>query len=153
MTLWSTGHRIDVVLLLFNHSLVSWLFCDTMDCSPPGSSAHGILQARILEEIAFLRGSSCPKDQTCVFCLAGTFFTTEPQEKPRCCVSRHEKSMILVYLHTVWYRKLSFQPVLSFDMPSSLSLVISSFWFKVRVAELILSLEHFKAIVGLCSWA
>ena len=153
MTLWSTGHRVDVVLLLFSHSLISWLFSDPMDFSPPGSSANGILQARMLEGVAFLKGSSCPKDQTCVFCLAGTFFTAEPLEKPRCCVSRHEKSMNLVHLQTVWYRKLSFQPVLSFVMPSSLSLIISSFWFKMRVMELILSLEHFKAIVVLCSWA
>ena len=27
-------------------------FCDAMDCSPPGASAHGILQARILEQVA-----------------------------------------------------------------------------------------------------
>ena len=53
-------------------SLVSlshvWLFCDPMDCSPPGSSVHGISQARILEWIAtsFSRGSSQPKDQTCI---------------------------------------------------------------------------------------
>ena len=38
--------------------------CDPMDCSPPGSSVHGILQARILEWVAisFSRGSS---QQTC----------------------------------------------------------------------------------------
>ena len=37
--------------------------CDPMDCSPPGSSAHGILQARILEWVAipFSRGSSQPR--------------------------------------------------------------------------------------------
>ena len=36
--------------------------CDPVACSPPGSSVHGILQARILEWIAmpFSRGSSCP---------------------------------------------------------------------------------------------
>ena len=41
---------------------------DPMDCSPPGSSVHGILQARILEWVAipFSRGSSWPKDQTWV---------------------------------------------------------------------------------------
>ena len=41
--------------------------CDPMDCSPPGSSVHGILQARILEWVAipFSRGSSQPRDQTC----------------------------------------------------------------------------------------
>ena len=43
----------------------------TMDCSPPGSSVHGILQPRILEWVAisFSRGSSRPRDQTCVFCI------------------------------------------------------------------------------------
>ena len=38
--------------------------CDPMDCSSPGSSVHGILQARILEWVAFpfSRGSSQPRD-------------------------------------------------------------------------------------------
>ena len=38
---------------------------DPMDCSPPGSSVHGILQERILELVAmpFSRGSSQPRDQ------------------------------------------------------------------------------------------
>ena len=38
--------------------------CDPMDCSPPGSSVHGILQARILEGVAtsFSRGSPLPSD-------------------------------------------------------------------------------------------
>ena len=42
--------------------------CDSMDCSLPGSSVHGILQARILEWVAisFSRGSSRPRDQTWV---------------------------------------------------------------------------------------
>ena len=52
-------------------------FCDLMDCSLPGSSVHGILQARILEWIAILfsRGSSQPRDQTWVSLIAGRFFT------------------------------------------------------------------------------
>ena len=47
----------------------SWpTLCDPMDCSPPGSSIHGILSARVLEWVAipFSRGSSQPRDQTCV---------------------------------------------------------------------------------------
>ena len=54
-----------------------------MDCSLPGSSVHGILQARILEWVAFLfsRGSSWPRDRTWVCCIAGRFFTTEPPGK------------------------------------------------------------------------
>ena len=55
-----------------------------MDCSPAGSSAHGNFQARILERaaISFSRGSSPPRDQTWVSCIAGRFFTTEPPGKP-----------------------------------------------------------------------
>jgi len=46
--------------------------CNPMDCSPPGSSVHGILLARILEWVAipFFR------DRTWVSCIAGRFFTT-----------------------------------------------------------------------------
>ena len=60
--------------------------CDPMDCSPPGSSVHGILQARIPEWVAipFSRGSSPPRDRTQVSCIAGGFFTTEPLGKPMC---------------------------------------------------------------------
>ena len=45
--------------------------CDPMDCSPPGSSVHGILQAKILEWVAmpFSRGSSQPRDRTQVSCF------------------------------------------------------------------------------------
>ena len=55
------------------------LFCDSMDCSPPGSTVHGISQARILEKftISFSRGSSRLRDQTHISCLTGRFFTTE----------------------------------------------------------------------------
>ena len=51
--------------------------CDPMDCSPPGSSVHEILQARILEwvVISFSRGSSWPRDQTQVSCTGAGFFT------------------------------------------------------------------------------
>ena len=48
-----------------------------MDCSPPVSSVHGILWARILECVAipFSSGSSQPRDWTWVPCIAGRFFT------------------------------------------------------------------------------
>ena len=48
--------------------------CDPMDCSPLGSSIHGISQARILEWVAisFSRGSFRPRDQTQVFWIAGS---------------------------------------------------------------------------------
>ena len=66
-------------------SMLSWrevaqsfpTLCDPVDCSPPGSSVHGILQARILEWVAisFSRGSSQPKDRTQVSCIAGRRFS------------------------------------------------------------------------------
>ena len=58
--------------------------CDPMGCSLPGSSVHGILQARILEwdAISFSRGSSWHGDQTSVSCIAVRFFTTESPGKP-----------------------------------------------------------------------
>jgi len=57
--------------------------CDLMDCSPPGSSVHGILQARILGWVAISppRGLPDPriKSESPVSpVLAGRFFTTEP---------------------------------------------------------------------------
>ena len=53
-------------------------FCNPMDYSPSGSSVHGILQARILEWVAMpsSRGSSGPRGQTRVSCIAGRFFTS-----------------------------------------------------------------------------
>ena len=50
--------------------------CDPVDCSPPGSSIHGILQARILEWVAisFSRGSSRPRDRSQVSRIAGRRF-------------------------------------------------------------------------------
>jgi len=68
---------------------------DPMDCSPPGSSVHGTLQARVLEwsAIAFSRGSSWPRGQTQVSSIVGRCFTLratrealsspEPSTKPK----------------------------------------------------------------------
>ena len=51
--------------------------CDPVDCSPPGSSVHGILQARVLEwgAISFSRGPSRPRDRTQSAVLAGTLWS------------------------------------------------------------------------------
>ena len=50
--------------------------CDPVHCSPPGSSIHGVLQARILEWVAvsFSRGSSQPRNRTHVSHIAGRRF-------------------------------------------------------------------------------
>ena len=56
-------HKVGVVVIQSYPTL-----CGPMDCSPPGSSVHGILQARILEWVAMpsSRGSSRPRAWTCI---------------------------------------------------------------------------------------
>ena len=58
--------------------------CNLMDCSPPGSSVHRILQARILEWVAtpFSRGSSLCRDQTQSHALQADSLPSEPPGKP-----------------------------------------------------------------------
>ena len=65
--LLNMGNRYKIIL--FKKVSVAQLcptLCNPMDCSPPGSSVHGILQARILEWVAMpsSRGSSQPRDGT-----------------------------------------------------------------------------------------
>ena len=59
--------------------------CAPVDCSLPGSSVHGISQARILEWVAifFSQGSSWPRDWTYISCIAGGFCTAEPLSHKR----------------------------------------------------------------------
>ena len=76
--------------------------CDPMNCSPPGSSVHRILQARILEWVAIssTRGSSRPRDQNLIFrvsCIGRRVLPiTEPPGKPiqwsRNCKNNENKS-------------------------------------------------------------
>ena len=74
MTLKPLSKYIPVVRLVAQLCLT---LCDAMDWSLPSSSVHGILQARILEwvDIPSCRGSSQLRDQNCVSCTAGRFFT------------------------------------------------------------------------------
>ena len=70
-----TGHGTMCVCVL-SRSVVSDS-CDPIDCSLPGSSVRGILQARILEWVAisFCRGSFRPRNRTWGSCIAGRLFT------------------------------------------------------------------------------
>ena len=80
-----------VVAQLLTHGQLFW---DHMGCSPPGSSVHGFLQARILEWVAIssFRGSSWPGDWTMSPvspALACRFFTTVPpcaEAETRACI-------------------------------------------------------------------
>ena len=75
-----------------------------MDWNLPGSFLHGILQARILEWVftPFSRGSSQLMDRTHISygsCIAGRFFTTEPQGKPHSSLYWFSKSTVAPKAH------------------------------------------------------
>ena len=57
-------------------SVTKSTLCNCMNCSLLGSTVHGISQARILEwiNVSFSRGSSWPRDQTCVSCIGRWIF-------------------------------------------------------------------------------
>ena len=65
-------------------SVKSITLCDPMDHSPPDSFVHGILPAKILEWVTMSSSgeSSRPRHQSCISCIAGGFFTSEPLGKP-----------------------------------------------------------------------
>ena len=77
--LFSSINNLNIILAVSEWVRVSqlWQLCDAIDCSLPGSSVHGIPQARTLEwlDTSSSRGSSQPRGQTTVSCFAGRFFT------------------------------------------------------------------------------
>ena len=76
-------------LCLYSVAQSHLTLCNPMDCRPPGSSVHRILQVRILEWVAMpsSRGSSQPRDRTQVSCIAGRSQLSHMshQGKPRVC--------------------------------------------------------------------
>ena len=75
---WGPGHSSYwkwKVKVLVSQSCLT--LCNPVNCSPPDSSVHAILWAKMLKwvVIPFSRGSSWPRDQTQVSCISGRFFT------------------------------------------------------------------------------
>ena len=99
------------------------LFCNPMTCSPPGSSVHGISQARILEWVAisFSRGSSCPRDQIQVSCIAADSLTSEPPGKPHMYSTINIHTAVKTDERSIISNYFSFPPF--FLLLSSLSII------------------------------
>ena len=81
-----TDHYVLICVCILSCFSCVRLFCSAMECSPPGSSVHGILQTRILEWVAMPSSGDLPYpgNWTCISCdscIAGRFFTAEPQER------------------------------------------------------------------------
>ena len=93
--LWSKVHFLVTQLCL--------TLCNLVDCSPPGSSVHGILQGRRLEWVAMpsSRGSSQSRDQTQISHIAGRFlYQLSYQGSPRILVFCH--SLLQGIFPTQW---------------------------------------------------
>ena len=100
--------------------------CDPMDCSPPGSSVHGILQARILEWVAisFSRRTSWPRDRTQVSCIAGWHFTVwATREHSLKSLTKMPKNVL--WDHTLIFNELS---ILSSEDPITSKPLFLSFF-------------------------
>ena len=90
---------------------VSPTLCHPMDCSPPGFSVHGIVQARILEWVAISssRGSSQPRDWTCTSCIGRRILyhwatweaTVSPGKSQNHCLNWGLTPAFLILAHAV----------------------------------------------------
>ena len=110
--------------------------CDPVDCSLPGSSVHGILQARILEWIVipFSKGSSWPRDWTWVPCIAGRFFTVWAT---RGALNQLKKSLNFLPWFT---RSFLVWPLITFPTSCLVTFPIYPLWLRS------LCLSHYECI-------
>ena len=113
-----------------------WLLWDPVDCSPPGSSVHGVLQARILGWVSVSRatGSSWPRGQNLHLlvspALAGRFFTIVPKNsfegKPK---NKHGSYLVaqivksLPAMQETWVRSLGREGYLEKEMATHSSIL------------------------------
>ena len=99
-------HEVKVLVTQLGLTL-----CDPVDCSPPGSSVHGILQARILEWVAisFSRGSSRHRDWIRVSYTAGKPFTQWATHMARCSMLPAEGAGDTAGQGSSWGRRVAHQ--------------------------------------------
>ena len=95
--------------------------CNLVDCSLPGSSVHGILQARILEWVAISssRGSSQPRDWTLISCVTGRCFNLWATCESLYCTLVTYNIILQLYFNL---KKKEFFSGKSFFFPSNFSI-------------------------------
>ena len=121
LLLWANAAddlKLKPILICVCMSSCSFLFethCDPMNCSPPGSSVHGIFQARIVGWVAisYSKGSSQPRDQTNVSCISCTgrqilqhSATSEAHKCLKCTKNEEMKEMETLHTFVSFYLKL-----------------------------------------------
>ena len=85
--------------------------CDPMDCSPPGSSVHGLSQARTLEQVAvsFSSGSSRARDRTCIPCTDRQILYHRATREAPCRLQKHRETFKRVIKQSCpWQAGLTF---------------------------------------------
>ena len=104
---------------------------NSLDCSLPGYSVHGIFSAKILKQVAisFSRGSSQPRNPICVSCIASGFFTAEPQGTP---------FFFLFFFSYAHVKKLKLQKAIKCEFTLSLHDLL----FRGQKCELVLGLSR-----------
>ena len=109
------------------------ILCDPMDCSLPGSSVHGIFQARVLEWVAisFSRGSSRPRDRTQVSIVGFTLWAT-----------REVTALITVVVVQLLSQVQLFVTLWMAACQASLSFMISQSLLKFMTIESVMPSNH-----------
>ena len=112
--------------------------CDPMDCSPTGTSVHGILEARILEWMAipFSRWSSWLREWTSVSCIAGGFFTIWATREAQ---SQREKDQI-AHIHCIIERVRELQKNIFFCFTDYIRPLTA--WITTNCGKLFRRWEH-----------
>ena len=79
------------------------LFCDPVDCSPPGSAIHGVFQTRTLActAVCFCRGSSRPRDRAHCSCVGWWSVYRKPPGSPLDRVREHRRSLWSLEIYTL----------------------------------------------------
>ena len=97
---FSNNLLLDLLLWLCLVTQSCSTLCNTMDCSPPGSSVHGVLQARLLEWVAISlsRGSSRPRDWTHVSCSGRCILYHWATRE----ILSEEQGQGIFYINTFW---------------------------------------------------
>ena len=139
---WGTKQiKLNRCLFYTWKALVSQLclpVCDPMDCSLPGSSVHGILQAGILKWVAvpFSRGPSWPRDRTQLSCIAGRFFTI--------WATREAPVLHMLLSHFSRVRLCATPETAAHQAPPSLGFSRQEYWSELPLPSLIYTLLYIK---------
>ena len=109
---WYTYIKVTAKRMKKKESVVTQscsTLCDPVDCSPPGSSVHGILQIRIVEWVAMLfsRGYSWPSDWTQVSCITGRSLPSEPRDSQSHYYSGLKEAYLMHFLWKVQHNLLA----------------------------------------------